>query len=191
MIPGQPDDDGRRDGLYAGETDNPANTGNAWLQIEISYPCPIVLFYPIKVTPWWDLWKYPRRVGISPFFQYPVVPAKRWNGCIVFQIKFLDCVIGRSPSTTYGLYALLRRTPSSLAKNIIWKPIFRPPIPQGPYPGSFSRSFLNNAVYNLSEISSDAACIRCYRLEKKWFPLADDYHKKDSMLTVLAWFWPD
>jgi len=38
---------------------------------------------------------------------------------IVFQIKFLDCVIGRPPSTAYGLYALLRVAPSSLAKNII------------------------------------------------------------------------
>ncbi len=38
---------------------------------------------------------------------------------IVFQIKFLDYVIGRPPSTTYDLYALLRGAPSSLAKNII------------------------------------------------------------------------
>jgi hypothetical protein len=29
------------------------------------------------------------------------------------QIKFLDCVIGRPPSTTYGVYALLREVPSS------------------------------------------------------------------------------
>ena len=38
---------------------------------------------------------------------------------IVFQINFLDCVIGRPRSTTYGVYALLREAPSSLAKNII------------------------------------------------------------------------
>jgi len=39
--------------------------------------------------------------------------------CIVFQIKFLDCVIGRPPSTTYELYDLLRGALSGLAKNII------------------------------------------------------------------------
>ena len=46
---------------------------------------------------------------------------------IGFQIKFLDGVIGRPPSTTYGVYALLRGASSSPAgsgtKNIIWKPI--------------------------------------------------------------------
>ncbi len=41
------------------------------------------------------------------------------RGTIVFQIKLLDCVIDRLPSTTYGLYDLLREAPSGLAKNII------------------------------------------------------------------------
>ena len=37
---------------------------------------------------------------------------------IAFQKKFLDCVIGRSPSTMYDLYALLREAPSSPAAGI-------------------------------------------------------------------------
>src|SRR5210317_1830409 len=35
---------------------------------------------------------------------------------IDFQIKFLDCVISRPPSTTYYLHALLRGAPSSPLK---------------------------------------------------------------------------
>ncbi len=36
-----------------------------------------------------------------------------------FQIKFLDCVISRPPSTMYYLYTFLRGDSSILAKNII------------------------------------------------------------------------